>query len=84
MRLRCDGRRSVRFDELGVVVASAVMGKADAPEGDTLDEPKAKYDYAFATADAPAWVRTRARETHGDAKTRWLETRSHFDGTGAR
>jgi hypothetical protein len=67
-------RTAYRYDELAVTVASAVLGKASAPEGDTLDDPTVKYDYAFGTGGAPTWVRTRARETHGDPATRWVES----------
>jgi YD repeat-containing protein len=40
-------RSAVRFDELGVVVASAVMGKAGDADGDTLDDPTSTFDYGF-------------------------------------
>ena len=86
-------RSAVRFDELGVVVASAVMGKPGAGEGDVLDlasteaaagdDPTATFDYdlfRWLNSGLPMRLHTRARETHADPNTAWHETYSYQDG----
>ena len=101
-------RSGVRCDALGVVVASAVMGKAlpgGADEGDHLDlstdeasasdEPTSTFDYDVSAYGAwasdpsadpdhpqPVSVHTRARVTHKDPSTAWVETYRYLDGTG--
>jgi RHS repeat-associated protein len=78
-------RSAVRFDALGMVVASALMGKANANEGDTLDDPTTKLEYHFfnwAQNNQPNFVNTFAREMHGFANTRWQESYCYSDGLG--
>lgn len=80
-----DNRTAVAFDTRGVVVATAQMGKAGASEGDTLEDPTSVFSYdVFAWADdgEPNWVRTQARDTHGNPGTAWIERISYFDGSG--
>ncbi|MEO7327883.1 MAG: SpvB/TcaC N-terminal domain-containing protein [Minicystis sp.] len=78
-------RGAARFDELGMVIATAVMGKAGSEDGDTLDDPTTTFDYdldRYRTTGLPNVVHARARELHGDAGTRWQETYSYSDGSG--
>lgn len=78
-------RTAARFDVLGMVVATAVMGKEGAGEGDTLDDPTTKLEYdllAWMNGGTPAVVHTFAREQHGAANPRWQESYSYSDGFG--
>ena len=78
-------RTATRLDELGMVVATAVMGKVGSTDGDTLDDPTTTLEYdlfRFQTTGKPNVVRTRARETHRDPATRWQESYSYSDGSG--
>jgi RHS repeat-associated protein len=82
-------RRAVQFDELGMVTATAVMGKVGEtdPEamGDTLTDPTTRLEYGlFEWVDhgRPAFVRTLARERHRAPDTRWQETWAYWDGFG--
>ncbi|HVK29951.1 MAG TPA: SpvB/TcaC N-terminal domain-containing protein, partial [Nocardioides sp.] len=78
-------RSAAAFDALGMVVCTAVMGKPDAPEGDTLEAPTTRLEYdlhRWRTAGKPAYLRTLAREQHADPNTRWLETYTYTDGSG--
>jgi RHS repeat-associated protein len=77
-------RTAARFDELGMVVATAVMGKAENPLGDTLDKPTTTFEYDFfdAKTGRPNVAHARARETHGRSDTRWQESYSYSDGAG--
>ena len=79
-------RTQVEFDVLGLVVKSAIMGKVGDSDGDTLSDPTTTFEYdLFEWSDTgkPCWTKTRARETHQDSQTRWLEQRSYFSGSGA-
>ncbi|MFD2175321.1 SpvB/TcaC N-terminal domain-containing protein [Rhodobacter lacus] len=79
-------RTAVRFDELEIVVASAVMGKAGAAEGDTLAQPTVSISYdlfAWISAGKPTWARARTRTRHGAAAAPFQEIVSHLDGAGA-
>ena len=81
-----NGNRSAdRFDELGMLTATAVMGKPGAGEGDTLDDPTARMEYElFNWKDhgQPNFVHAFAREQHGSANPRWQESFSYSDGSG--
>jgi len=74
---------AARFDELGRVVATAVVGKA-ATEGDTLDDPTTTFEYAFydGTTGRPNVVHVRSREQHRATDTRWQQSYSYTDGSG--
>ncbi|NVB39956.1 hypothetical protein G6O69_19080 [Pseudenhygromyxa sp. WMMC2535] len=76
-----NGNRSqVAFDIRGFVIASAVMGKAGDSDGDTLEDPTATFEYdlfSWVTTGKPNWAKSRARETHQDPSTRWLEQRTY-------
>jgi RHS repeat-associated protein len=78
-------RTAVAFDAVGLVVASAVMGKIGANEGDTLDDPTTRLEYdlhRWRDSQRPAVVRTLAREQHGAANPRWQESYTYADGSG--
>ena len=80
-------REAVAIDALGMVVATAVMGKAGAGEGDTLDDPTTELTYDRSRwmrsgGKLPSFVRTRARERHGPGNTRWQESYTYSDGSG--
>lgn len=78
-------RAAAQFDELGRVVATAIMGKVGDADGDTLADPTTTLDYdltRFATTGEPNVVHSRAREVHGPANTRWREAYSYSDGSG--
>src|SRR5690606_19458787 len=78
-------RTQVAFDVLDFVVKSAVLGKISDSDGDTLSDPTTTFEYdLFEWSDTgkPCWTKTRARETHQDGGTRWLEQRSYFSGAG--
>lgn len=84
-----ENRAAARFDALGMVVATAVMGKAGEsdPEktGDTLDDPTTRLEYSlfeWADHELPNFVHTFAREQHGAANPRWQESYSYSDGFG--
>ncbi|MEU0094818.1 SpvB/TcaC N-terminal domain-containing protein [Kribbella sp. NPDC006257] len=69
---------ALRFDELGMVTATATMGKAG--EGDTLNDPTIRLEYHLDVV--PAYVHSFAREQHGAADSRWQESKVYSDGTG--
>ena len=82
-------RTAVRFDALGLVAATAVMGKEGEtdPEkmGDTLVDPTTRLEYElfnWMQTGSPNFVHTFAREQHGPAKPRWQESFSYSDGVG--
>lgn len=78
-------RSAVRFDALGMVIATAVMGKDGANEGDTLDDPTTKFEYDLFNWEQnsePNLVHAFAREMHGSANPRWQESYSYSDGLG--
>ena len=81
-----NGNRSeVEFDALGMIVATAVMGKAGQNEGDTLSDPTTRLEYDlfnWQQRGQPNFVRTLAREQHGPSNTRWQESYSYSDGLG--
>ena len=82
-----DNRSAVRFDALGMVVATAVMGKEGLSEGDTLDDPTTTIEYdlfRWKNSDGKLanFVHTRAREQHGPGNTRWQKSYSYADGSG--
>ena len=82
-----NNRTAVRFDLLGMVVATALMGKG---EGDTLDlstvepsdgdRPTTYLEYDL--HQKPVRFHTFARERHGDANPRWQQSWTYSDGTG--
>ncbi len=74
---------AARFDALGRVTATAVMGREG--EGDTLEDPTAEITYEthrWTEQGLPNRVYTRTRETHADPNTRWLLSYAYSDGGG--
>ena len=60
-------RRAVSFGPLGLVTATAVMGKEGEQVGDTLEEPGSRLEYdffAFVNRQQPVFVRSIVREHH--------------------
>ncbi|WBQ08339.1 SpvB/TcaC N-terminal domain-containing protein [Kribbella sp. CA-293567] len=77
-------RSAVRYDELGRVTASAVMGKAGAGVGDTLDDPTIRVEYElfnWLDGSTPNRVRSYQRTEHG-AAGEWRQTIAYGNGTG--
>lgn len=74
------------FDELGRVVAIALMGRPSANEGDTLADPTIRIEYDQlawqAATPSPAYVHTYARLQHGAGNPGWFETYTYSDGSG--
>lgn len=78
-------RSAVEIDALGLVVKSALMGKAGAGEGDTLDDPSARMEYElfnWMNNGKPNFCHTFAREKHGAANPRWQESYIYSNGSG--
>lgn len=80
-----NNHQQVAFDERGMVVHTAVMGKTGGGEGDTLSDPTTitEYDlFNWSSNGKPNFVRSRMREDHQSPTTRWLETYTYSDGLG--
>jgi len=78
-------RSAAQIDELGMVSATAVMGKVGSSDGDTLADPTTTFFYDFdqyRTLGKPNFVRNVVREAHGAANTRWLYSYTYLDGLG--
>ena len=83
-------RSAVRYDPLGRVVASALMGKAGAGEGDTLDDPTIRVEYEmfnWVSTRTPNCVRSFHRTEHAagvpvGAATEWRQSIVYSDGSG--
>lgn len=78
-------RSAVEHDELGMVVKTAVMGKAGSPDGDTLADPTTRLEYElfnWMNNRKPNFVHTFAREQHGVANPRWQESYAYSNGSG--
>ena len=87
-----DNQAAVAFDELGVVIKSAVMGKAGSGEGDSLSHPTAEMRYNFFNwkdNQLPNYIHTKVREEHHSYTTAnglavsWIESYEYSDGGGA-
>ena len=78
-------RSAARFDGLGMVVATAILGKEGAGEGDTLEDPTTRTEYdlfQWQNHGRPNVVHTLARLVHGAANPGWQEFYSYSDGFG--
>ena len=76
---------AVKFDELGMIIATAEMGKEGLNEGDTLADPTTMLEYElfnWMQNQKPNFVHTLAREQHQDSNTRWQESYAYSDGLG--
>lgn len=80
-----DNQTAAQVDELGMVVATAVIGKVDSSEEDTLADPTTTFAYDFEryrTTGKPNVVHNAVREQHGAANTRWIHSHTDWDGMG--
>ena len=80
-------RTAVTFDERGVPVKMAVMGKVGDSDGDTLEDPTAEYAYYpfdWVDGKGPIHAKTRMREIHGDSGTPWQESHTYSVASVAR
>lgn len=78
-------RSAVEHDELGMVIKTAIMGKAGSADGDTLAEPTTRMEYElfnWMNNRKPNYVHTFAREQHGAANPRWQESYAYSNGSG--
>lgn len=78
-------RARTATDELGFMVAFAVMGKEGDGTGDTLDDPTTRVTYDllnWKNHQRPNYVHTFMREEHGAANPRWQEAFYYADGSG--
>lgn len=78
-------RTMVELDTLGVVVKTAIMGKAGSTDGDTLDDPTVRIEYDlfnWVNNGKPNYLHTYAREEHGPANPRWQESYTYLNGGG--
>ncbi|WP_191971672.1 SpvB/TcaC N-terminal domain-containing protein [Streptomyces luteolifulvus] len=78
-------RSATEFDELGAVVATALLGKEGAGEGDTLADPTTRLEYElfnWTQHGIPNRIRILAKEQHGPG-ARLRESYAHLDGGGA-
>jgi RHS repeat-associated protein len=77
---------ALAFDPLGMLTATALMGKPGANEGDTLADPTSTLDYShlldWQTQQTPVFVLASAREQHGAANTRFQKVVTYSDGSG--
>jgi hypothetical protein len=78
-------RSAVEIDALGMVVKSAIMGKAGSADGDTLADPTVRMEYElfnWMNNREPNYVHTFAREQHGPTNPRWQESYVYSNGGG--
>jgi RHS repeat-associated protein len=79
-------RTASASDALGMVVHFAVMGKEGTSDGDTLEDPTTRIEYSlweWASHRGPNVAHSFAREVHGPLNTRWQESYSYSNGSGA-
>jgi RHS repeat-associated protein len=78
-------RSAIQVDELGMVIATAEMGKTGLNQGDTLANPTTQLEYELFNwmhHKKPNFVHTYVREQHGSVNPRWQEAYSYSDGLG--
>ncbi|WP_263981374.1 SpvB/TcaC N-terminal domain-containing protein [Streptomyces naphthomycinicus] len=83
-------RSAVRFDVLGTVVATAVLGKEGGTDGDVLDTDTAEAapgddptsTVAYDLGRLPVLIHTSARERHREPDSPRQDTWTYLDGTG--
>jgi len=82
-------RVAVAFDELGMVIKMAEMGKSGGSDGDTLSDPTAYFEYdltSWATTEGtstptPNYAHAYHRKEHGGTAS-WQESVSYTAGNG--
>jgi RHS repeat-associated protein len=80
-----NNRSAVIFDELRMVIGTALMGKINGNEGDTIADPTTRLEYNlfnWVNNGRPNFVHTLAREQHGLSNPRWQESYLYSDGSG--
>jgi len=75
-------RTAFEFDANARLVAMALLGKDGDNEGDGEDSPTAEFSYRLRTPGQPLMARSREREQHRAADTRWRDTITYTDGSG--
>lgn len=73
-------RQALAFDALGMVIKTAVMGKVNDSDGDTLTDPTTELEYNLTTV--PAVVHTITRENHGVSNTDFQHSYTYSGGLG--
>jgi RHS repeat-associated protein len=76
-------RSAVEIDALGMVVKTAIMGKAGSADGDNLADPTTRIEYElfnWMNNRKPNFVHSFAREKHGVANPRWQESYIYSNG----
>lgn len=79
-----ENRVAAKFDELGRVIAVALMGKSGGSDGDSLADPTQEFEYVtsrWASLQKPNYVHTKARREHGGTAS-WQESYVYSDGAG--
>lgn len=78
-------RSAVEHDELGMVIKTAIMGKAGSSDGDILTDPTTRMEYElfnWMNNRKPNFMHTFAREQHGAGNPRWQESYAYSNGSG--
>lgn len=75
-------RTAFRFNANARLVAMALLGKEGSTEGDIEDSPTAEFSYQLRSPGQPMMARSREREQHRAADTRWRDTITYTDGSG--
>lgn len=75
-------RTAFRFDANARLLAMALLGREASTEGDSEDSPTAEFSYQLRTPGQPMMARSREREQHRAADTRWRDTITYTDGSG--
>ena len=76
-------RQAVKYDALGMIIQTAVMGKDGANEGDSPDDPTTFlfYDlFEWKNYQRPAYVHISARTIHQDPECLWLDSYTYSNG----
>lgn len=90
-----NNRMAVRFNAMGMILSTFVMGKSGQNAGDVFDEisdevseqddptTKVEYDYFnWMDRGKPIVAHSLAREEHGPSNPRWQESYLYSDGMG--
>ncbi|MDM4766662.1 SpvB/TcaC N-terminal domain-containing protein [Pelomonas sp. SE-A7] len=75
-------RTAFRFDANARLLAMALLGKEGSDEGDSEESPTAEFSYQLRTPGQPMMARSREREQHRAADTRWRDIITYTDGSG--
>lgn len=75
-------RTAFRFDANARLVAMALLAGDGSKEGDSEDSPTAEFSYQLRNPGQPMMARSREREQHRAADTRWRDAITYTDGSG--